>query len=254
MGTLKPMRFIAAALLLAATPATAAPAQDADARRYQECLALAESRPTEGWETAIAWTSLGGGEPARHCGAVALIALGKHGEAARRLESLARESRRAPVLRAGLLAQAGQAWLLDNRPEQALAVQTAALSLLPDAPDLLIDRAQTHAEMGHYGEARTDLDRALALAPERPDALVFRATARRLQGDAAGAATDVAAALALAPDHIEARLERGILRRLAGDGAGARADWLRIVAQAPDSVAAGLARVNVERLDVDVGR
>lgn len=221
-----------------------------DAAQYKHCIALARQKPSEGWEESLAWSSLGGGEPARHCGAIALIGLRQFEEAANRLEDLARTSHRSPHLRAGLLAQAGQAWLLAGNNERAYAAQTAGLKLVPGAPDLLVDRAEALAVAKNYRDALADLDQALAAAPNRVDALTFRATARRYLNDLKGAADDIAKALAVDPLHQDAWLESGILKRLAGDDAGARQAWMKVLDLAPESAAADSARQNIARLDV----
>lgn len=143
-------------LCLAAAPAVAAPG--GDQQRYAECMALARSKPAEGWENALAWQSLGGGEAARHCGAVALIGQGEYEEGAMRLETLAQESRRAAAVRAGMLAQAAQAWSLAGQPQQALHDQALALTLTPKDVDLLIDHATTAGEAGDTRATIADLD------------------------------------------------------------------------------------------------
>jgi tetratricopeptide (TPR) repeat protein len=233
-----------------AAPA-AGPGEGIDnAAQYRHCIALARQKPEDGWEEALAWTSLGGGEPARHCGAVALIGLRQFEEGASRLEDLAATSHADARLRAGMLAQAGQAWLLAKNPERANADQTAALKLVPDAPDLLVDRAQSLAEAKNYKEARADLDRALDVAPDRVDALTFRAAAKRYLDDRAGAEADIDRALKIDPLYQDAWLENGILKRLGGDEAGARQAWLKVLEIAPTSPAADLARRNIELLDV----
>jgi tetratricopeptide (TPR) repeat protein len=158
-----------------------------NAAQYKHCVALARQKPEEGWEEALAWTSLGGGDAARHCGAIALIGLRQFEEGASRLEELATSSHADVKLRAGMLSQAGQAWLLAKNPERANAAQTAALKLVPDAPDLLVDRSQSLAEAKNYKEALADLNRALQVAPDRVDALTFRAAAKRFLDDQKGA-------------------------------------------------------------------
>jgi tetratricopeptide (TPR) repeat protein len=241
----------------AAPPAPAAgtaspnPGEGIDnAIQYKHCIALARQKPEEGWEEALAWSSLGGGEPARHCGAIALIGLRQFEEGASRLEDLAATSHADVKLRAGMLAQAGQAWLLAKNPERANADQTAALKLVPDAPDLLIDRAESLAEAKNYKESLADLDRALTVAPDRVDALTFRAAAKRFLDDQKGAQVDIDRALKLDPLYQDAWLENGILKRLAGNDAEARQAWLKILEIAPNSAAADLARRNIELLDV----
>lgn len=234
---------------------TASPAPNAgeaidDAQQYRHCIALARQKPQEGWEEALAWGSLGGGEAARHCGAIALIGLRQYEEGASRLEDLAATSKGDAKLRAGMLAQAGQAWLLAQNPERANAAQTAALKLVPDAPDLLVDRSESLAAAKNYKDALADLNRALQIAPDRVDALTFRATAKRFLDDRASAETDIARALKLDPKYQDAWLENGILKRLAGKDAEARQDWLTVLDIAPNSPAADMARRNIELLDV----
>jgi tetratricopeptide (TPR) repeat protein len=221
-----------------------------DAEHYRACLALAQSKPADGLEEARAWISAGGGEPAQHCAAMALIGLKHYAEAARGLEHLADKSTDTPTMRAAMLAQAGQVWLLVNNTGQAYTDQTEALRLTPDAPELLIDRAETAALAQNYRAALADLDQVLSAQPQRIDALVYRASARRLTGDLDGAAADAATVLKLDPKNQDAWLESGNVKRLKGDLAGARADWLRAVELSPQSDAAADARANIERLDV----
>jgi tetratricopeptide (TPR) repeat protein len=218
--------------------------------QYKHCVALARVKPEEGWEESLAWASLAGGDPARHCGAIALIGLKQYEEAATRLEGLARDSHGAARLRAGMLAQAGQAWLLAKNTERAYAAQTAALGLVPGAPDLLIDRAETLGDAKNYKEALADLDQALTADPKRADGLTFRATAKRFLDDSKGAEADVAAALAIDPKYQDAWLESGMLKRLANDPNGARAAWMKVLEIAPNSPAGDAARRNIELLDV----
>jgi tetratricopeptide (TPR) repeat protein len=221
-----------------------------DAQQYQHCIALARQKPEDGWEEALAWGSLGGGEPARHCGAIAMFGLGQYEEAATRLEELAQNSHRDAKLRAGMLAQAGQAWLLAHNTERAYAAQTSALQLAPGAPDLLVDRAETLAEAKNYKDALADLNQALAAGPDRVDALTFRATAKRYLQDLKGADEDLTRALSLDPQYQDAWLENGMVKRLTGDDAGARQAWLKVLDIAPNSTAADAARRNIELLDV----
>ena len=200
------------------------------AQEYEACMTLARDDPEEVFETALAWEALGGAEAARHCAAVALIGLGHHAEAAARLEALADDLRRSrPDLIVGVLAQAGQAWLLAGETERAYAVQTAALELEPGNVELLVDRGVTLATAENYRAALDDLSAAANLASDRPDILVYRASAQRYLGALPRAMADVEWALALQPDNPDGLLERGNLRRLQGDAAGARADWLRVL-------------------------
>lgn len=245
-----PTALLALPLLLAAADARADEA--AEAQAYRDCIALAQKDPAAAYEQASAWGSQGGGDPARHCGAVALIQLGHFEEAGRRLEDLAQTMKTEELrLRIEALAQAAQAWALAGKEERAFAAQTAALKLAPDNLELLIDRSIVLATAKNYRAALLDLDRAYKLAPQRPDVLVFRATVHRYLDSSEAALRDIQSAIRLDPNLPEAYLERGILKRLQGDRNGARRDWVKVLELGSDSPAADAARVNLELLDVD---
>jgi len=226
------------------------PAKDPEgAKQYQHCIMLARTVPEEGWQEGLAWASLGGGEAAHHCQAVAMIGKREFEAAATKLESLARDSHSLPRIRAGMLAQAGQALLLAHQPERAFTDQSAALALVPGAPDLLVDRAESQADQKDYAGALRDLDEALATSPDRVDALVFRATAKRYLADMTGAKADILRALTLDDHNQDAWLEDGIEKRLEEDDEGARRSWANVLSLAPKSDAAITARRDLELLD-----
>lgn len=208
------------------------------------CFELLREDPEGARAFAAQWESTGGGEGARHCGALALLDLGEPARAAAQLEALARESQADAAPRAAVLAQAAQAWLIAGDAGRAVGATSAALALMPDDPDLLLDRAGSLGILGRYAESLGDLDRALAL-DSRPEALVLRAAALRHLDRQEPARRDIERALAMAPDNVEALLERGILRQLTGDTEGARMDWERAIELAPTSVAADLATQNL---------
>ena len=216
---------------------------------YADCMKLARADPEKGFERANAWLGLDGGDAARHCAAVALIQLKQYPQAARRLESLADIVRAPDPFKAQILAQAGQAWLLADKPKRARAVLTAAIKLDETNPNLHIDRAQSAAAQQALGSAIRDLDAALALDPSLTDAWVFRASAHRQMGNDIEAMRDIEKALTLEKSHPEGLLERGILRRLQKNDSGARSDWLRVIKLAPASDAAKSARANLEKMD-----
>jgi tetratricopeptide (TPR) repeat protein len=219
-------------------------------QEYRTCLHLARTKPEDGWEEAIAWGSLGGGEPARHCAAVALIGLGKMEEGARRLEALANQSRGSNLLRAEMLAQAAQAWLQAGQPEKALADLDTGLGLAPGHPDLLLDKAVVYAQAAHYQKAVEELTTLLKSQPNRVEAMVLRGSAYRYLDKLELAKEDIARALVLDPDVPDALLERGMIRRLEDNVAGAREDWMKVINAAPESAAADTARRNLELMDV----
>src|SRR5262249_55246220 len=131
---------------------------EVDAATYELCMRLAKQDPAAAQKLALTWHARGGKHPADHCAAVALIGLKHYKEAATRLEALAQAMTTAPVsLRAEVLDQAGQAWGLAGDAARAYAAAGAAVALLPNDPDLLIDRAQAAAAAGYFDKAVDDL-------------------------------------------------------------------------------------------------
>ena len=225
---------------------------EADAATYDRCLKLTKQDPKAAQRLALSWREQGGAHPADHCAAVALVGLKQYKEAATRLEALAADMKTAPpALRADVLDQAAQAWLLAGDAVRAYAAAGQALTLQPDAPDLLVDRAEAAASAGYFDKAVSDLDRVLQSVPGRVDALIYRASANRALDRLDPALADVEKALAQAPNSVPALLERGNIRRLKGDTKGAREDWGRIGKLAPGSQADLAARSNLEHLARD---
>jgi len=246
------LTFLTAVQLIAAVPPlTAAWAEEVDHRsEYAECMDLVRENPEKAFSKAIAWRDLGGGEAAEHCTATALIGLGIYEHGARRLEILAETIMADAQMKAGILSQASQAWLLAGDAARAEAVATTALNLTPGDPALFVDRAQAKAARQDYAGAVGDLDRALSLDATSADAFVFRGSANRILGEFDAARADIGRALAIDPRHLDALFERGILKRLGGDTAGARSDWLSVLSIDPLSAAAEGARANLEKMDV----
>jgi tetratricopeptide (TPR) repeat protein len=180
---------------------------------------------------------------------VALFTLGHYRAAAESFDALAQAMAQAPaMLRAGVLDQAGQAWLLAGDPVRAYADCGAAVALRPDDPELLVDEAETAAAASYYDKAVEALDRVLHANPKRLDALIYRAAAYRALHRLDPARADIETALAEAPNSLPALLERGDIRILEGDLAGARSDWMRIAKLAPRSAAGRAARANLAKL------
>lgn len=218
--------------------------------RYGRCLALAQEKPQQAYDSARTWRGEGGGAAASHCLAVAMVGLGHYAEAALALDALARD----PVIdgaahRAAIFAQAGNAWLLARNPGAAELSLSEALKFMPGDADVLADRARAKALRKDWTGADADLTSALARNPERPDLLVLRSSARRALGRTQDARADIESALRLAPGFAEALLERGAIKLDAGDKAGARADWQQVLAGAPSGAAADSARKRLEQLD-----
>jgi tetratricopeptide (TPR) repeat protein len=233
--------------ILAALALLPCAAQAGDADIYANCLRLAREVPNIAIQQADAWRGKGGGAPAVHCQATALITLKQYEDAALKLESLADQVDR-PDLRGGALGQAAQAWRNAGKRERADQLLNKAIELRPNDTELLIDRAVVAASDKRLPDAIADLNRAITIAPKRDDALVLRASAKRALNDLAGARADADAAVAANPRNGEALLERGIIRLKQGDGPGAAEDWRQAQTTAPGTPAAQMAEINLKRM------
>jgi tetratricopeptide (TPR) repeat protein len=230
------------------------PSAATDADTYARCMKLARQDPHAAQQLAQSWHQRGGAHPADHCAAVALVALGEYHEAATRLQILAQAMTKAPPsLRADVLDQAGQAWLLSGNSVRAYAAAQEAVKLAPGDVELLIDRAEAAAAAGFFDRAVSDLDGVLRADPNRVDALIYRASAYRVLDRLGPARADIDKALAQEPHSAAALLERGNINRLQGDRDGARRDWEEVSREAPGSPAALAARANLERLAKPAG-
>ena len=244
------------ALLLARAPGTAASfVYDhslTDPERYDRCLKLAYQDSGAAYEQALAWHDAGGGAAAVHCSAVALFE-GKHyPEAAFKLDQLAREHDAGDAgLRAQILDQAGNAWLLAGEPQKAEDSISAAMSLGDRSADTYADRARAKALRKDWSGAESDLNDALAKDTYRADLLVLRASARHALGQMKEARADLDRAIEIDPDYADALVERGAMKLEAGDQRGARADWLAVLVTQPKGPAADTARARLEALDVN---
>ncbi|WP_431285284.1 tetratricopeptide repeat protein [Humitalea sp. 24SJ18S-53] len=226
-----------------ALPLPPPPVRLSDDPEYDRCLAMLANDPQGAFAMSEAWA--GGGEPARHCGALALLALGEAERAAPRLEEVGRRSQAGAFARAAVFGQAAQAWMIAGAPQRAYGAVTIALSLSPDDADLLLDRAVASGVLGRHMEAIADLNQALSMDADRVDALVLRAAEWRQMDRIDNAQADIARALSLDADNAEALLERGILRQVRGDLGGAQADWERVIELGPDTPTADLAAQNL---------
>ncbi len=247
---------------LALTPARGAPASADETlpippvpprivedAQYDRCLDMLPDDPSGADAAAAAWEQQGGGEPARHCRALAAIALGNPGDGAAMLDALAARSHAPAEARAELYGQASQAWTMAGAEAAAYRSAAAAIALLPEDPDLRVTHAAAAIAVGRFTEAVGDLDLALELDPKRADALTLRATAERNLGALGRAAADIERAASLDPQSAETLLERGIIRQRRGDLAGARDDWTRAEALDEDSETGDLARQNLALLE-----
>lgn len=217
---------------------------------YHKCLAMTASDPAAALRDAQGWAKAGGGIPAGHCGALALVTLKRYGEAAAQLDELAGEKGvNAESLRVALFDQAGNAWLLAGDGARAVQSFSGALALSAGDADLFADLARAQAMRKNWHEVDLDLNAALHINPRRADLLVLRASARRALEHYEEARLDLEAALKLSPHNANALLERGLLRRQIGDLGGARRDFQAVLKEQPSAQAAAEAKDNLDTLN-----
>ena len=231
------MSYFLLPLVLAATSAHA----DAPDASYQQCAALAKSDPQAAYNRALAWHRGGGGSSAEHCGALALVQLGRYEEAAPKLDALAQQTGITSAQRAQIYDQAGNAWLLAENAGRAELSFSNALAFAARDVDVLADRARARAMRKNWSGAEADLTSALGLDNARADLRVLRASARHAGGKKAEARADIDSALAIFPNYGDALVERGAMKFEDGDAKGAEADWNQVVKLSPKSRAAALA-------------
>lgn len=237
---------LSAALLLSAVGA--ARAAPSDAGHYRRCLADSSTNPGAALSDAESWAKSGGGVPAEHCAALALVNLKRYAEAASRLDGIAGGRAKLDVaFRVALFDQAGNAWLLAGDGARAVQSFSGALALSAGDADLFADLARAQAMRHDWQEVVLDLNAALQLSPRRPDLLVLRASARRALKRYEDARNDIEAALKLKPGDGDALVERGLLRRQLGDIGGARRDF-EAALKSGSGNAAAQAKENLEDL------
>ena len=239
-------RIIAAAafgVVLAAGPAAAV----AD---YETCVGLVESDPEQAEAEAARWAAAGGGSAARHCRALAMLALGADRSAAELLSAIAAEDRTLPAeVRAEMLVEAGEIHLGLGDLEAGRAAVARALKLATDPQPALTLSARLAAEAGDWQGAVAELDRALARGAPSADILVLRASARRQLGQLVAARADLAWAEELAPDDPALWLERGALEAESGNRDAAREALLKAIALDREGPVAEAARLRLQRME-----
>lgn len=200
--------LIPAVLCLSALPAAAQ-----EQSRYAACLDHTAETAVEAYEEALAWETEGGGAPAEHCAAIALLRLGHEEEAATRLEALTGEPLfAAPDAAAELMRQAASAWLIAGELARAEAAATRAMETAPGSFELVMLRARVRVEAQDYAGAEADLTEALALRADNVEALVLRAHAHLGQAELTAALDDAQAAVRADPQNVDARLALGDVR------------------------------------------
>lgn len=219
------MMMAAILLPIALLQAEAAPPTSPNEERFSRCVAQIDASADRAYEEAMAWASEGHAINAYRCAALALIALNRPEEGAQRLESLAVAVNPAQSgLRAELLSQAGNAWLMARDAARARSALSRAIATLEGGdpaqlPDLLIDRARAYAMEQDWRHAEEDLSRSLDIRPHVALALRLRATARMHQSAFDLAEADAVEATQIEPANVDNFLVLGHVRESRRTGA-----------------------------------
>ncbi len=225
------MKRLLLPLLLAATPAVAAPFSG-DASRYNACLALVKEDPARAIANAQAWRVENGGAPAQHCLALAQFAHGDYAESLKNFEAAATRSETSgDGLAVSAWNQGADAALLARQPDTAVRFLTRAIdggadSLSPRAEaSMRVTRAEAYVDLKDYSRAAADLDKALALWPDVPWGWLLRATLARRMGDLKTAEAAIIEAGRRDADSADVQLEAGNIAMAQGNKALAQAAW-----------------------------
>ncbi len=179
---------------------------------YQACLAKIDQQPEQAREQALAWVDTGGGAPARHCAAMADLALKNYRLGAGRLLELADdEAAKTPLIAATLYGQAAEALL--ELPDEATALEAVkiGLALAPEAADLHATAGRVHLSAQRWLAAETALTKAATFQSLDGHGFASRARARLEQNKLEAATQDTLEALKLDPQFIPALIIRGEL-------------------------------------------
>lgn len=204
-------------LLVSAAPSAFAQTEE---QRLEQCIAQIDKDAEVAYQDGLSWLAKGNRPAARHCTALALIALGQEAEGAARLEELANAPDAGGLEERGVyLAQSGNAWLMAGLPDAAIVTLTNAMKLRPDDGELYKDRARAYVLQKKWDEAGKDLDSAIQLSAGNAEAFRLRGHVLLKLNRLDDAWKDVETAMRLAPKDIDVIVLRGDVReamRLAG--------------------------------------
>ncbi len=201
---------ILVSLLLACAPSAFAQTEE---EQLKQCIIKIDTDAEAAYQDGLSWLARGNRPAARHCTALALIALGQEAEGAARLEELASAPDAGGLEeRVIYFAQSGNAWLIAGMPDEAVTTLTNALKLQPADGELFKDRARAYVMLKKWPEAAKDLDNAIQLSAGDAEAYRLRGHARLRMGQLSVAWTDVETAMKLAPKDINVVVLRGDVR------------------------------------------
>ena len=224
--------------------------------RLRLCIENAGKDPATSLAQASAWVaeSRGAGRSkALECLGQVQTVLARWPAAAATFAEAA-EAAGEPGRRGALLAQAGNAALAGNLPDQALVHFEAALAVAGLEPaargQAQVDRGRALVALDRASDAVEAFAAAQRDAPEELLGWLLGATLARRRGDLAAAQRQIEVAGSLAPKDPDVGLEAGVIAMLAGNEDAARKAWQSTMLVAPGSKAAETARGYLAQLGV----
>ncbi|MFK7943697.1 MAG: hypothetical protein AB8B85_12405 [Paracoccaceae bacterium] len=233
--------------LIMATPVSAV-------EDYDSCLALVEADPEAAEREAGDWARYGGGGAgARHCYALALLAIGAEGRAIDELIGAAlEEPGLADDARADLLVQAGELLIEVEDFVTAAIVAEQALRLAPRGAAVLGLRGAVKVANGDVAAGIRDLGQAMDEGGADPRWLLRRAAAYRLRGELVAARDDAKFAVELAPGDPAVWLEQGRIEGGLGETANARQSLLMAIELDRSGRVGRAAQVALQRMEAGI--
>lgn len=239
------MRETSMGLAIALVSSTALAVED-----YDACLALVQSDAPRAEQEAGDWARFGGGAAARHCYALALLAIGAPLRAADEMIGAAvEEPGLTEVSRSDLLVQAGEVLVDEDDLLTAAVVAEQALRLTPQGPGALGLRGAVRVANGELPAAIRDLDLAIERGGPKPRWLLRRAAALRQRGQLVAARDDASFALELAPNDPVAWLEQGRIQAGLKEMAEARRALLRAIELDRNGEVGRAAQLAIQRME-----
>ncbi|MEM9422704.1 MAG: hypothetical protein AAF986_09400 [Pseudomonadota bacterium] len=177
---------------------------------YDACIAAVEADASVGRDYAEKWDALGGGKAAKHCAAVAALAVGSPLSAGAMLVDLAKDEL-DPGAAARLYLQGAEAFMDGAARAQAFKAVHDAYKVVPDAPDLHMAAATIYATGEEWEGVVLALTALSKHADLSADAYALRARAFFEQENYDAAASDVALALSMDPLLVDGLVLRGKL-------------------------------------------
>lgn len=216
------------ALFVLAIALAAGTARAEEETSYDACIGLVADDPAAALNMAQNLKLKGGDDEAggMHCEALALMGMGRAGEAGSAFFDLAERMLQADdAMRSEIYAQAGDAWAIAGSPKLAIRAYDNAIARMPEDATYYAGRARVKAIAKDWTGVRADAAEALALDPHYPEPMLLRSAANRTLGYPRASLVDANHAVELRPHSLDALLERGLVHKALGDRNSAWGDW-----------------------------